>query len=538
MSGSIAALSAFNESGTQGTAVVENIDPKAEGDTLSVIYNRNDTTRQLITGTSLVEVTELGVPHPSGLNNQLGTYVVNSDVDVIGELYLTMDIEKEFKVSESSMNDAKGQPGQQGDVAGIINNLPSFLGFEDFLVLGSDYTFTPFIKRIEICVGTQVFQKITPADINTWAQIRGIQAAEMISFLSPKISGRTRPPTATFGADFLERKDDVQVASWKIGFHIPTLMDTILPNFSNFTDQKNNGYIMAAAPHQDMNIKIYFGDGVLNKNISMAAEPDNQGPLSLERKTFSITSASLTMKHTTLSNHERLLIRDNPFSKRVSFLQTVESQPYVHALGNPSYAPGWVAGAGAPFEPIAPIMPPLTIDVNCDSFNIFASGLYIQRSNIPFVESSSNDEAGQILNYGDRPTSTVELLLNGNSFTREIDIETLIYCKTQNIATSPAVQQGYGGVAGSSGVYGFYLPLANTVYGSGVPMNRFDNITVRIRYQFPFGLFANTFTYPGAGAVPWYTSWQPKPIEFKYAVTCVGETSILYNGGASSITRF
>lgn len=535
MSGSIAALSAFNASGTQGTAVVESTD-KEQGDVLSVLYNKNDTTRQLITGTSLVEVTELGVPHPEGLNNQLATYVVNTDVDVVGELYVTLDIEKEFKISETSMINANQT--SIGDLSAITESMPGFLGEQDYLLLGSDYTFTPFIERIEICIGTQVFQKITPADINAWSHIHGTGLSwGSLAFSPVKVSGITRPPTGGLGT-FLERKDDIQIASWKIGFHIPTLMDTILPNFSNFTDQKNNGYIMAAAPHQEINIKIYFGDGILNKNDSMARTPDNQdigiGVGALIPTKVKIRSASLTMKNTTLSNHERLLIRDNPFSKRVSFLQTVESQPYVHALGNPYYNPG--VHLITPVQPIPAIMPPLTIDVNCDSFNIFASGLYIQRSNIPFI-----DYAGKsVLNYQGRdPVATVELLLNGNSFTREIDIETLIYCETQNIGHTPYNNNPATFAAESSGIYGFYLPLANTVYGSGVPMNRFDNITVRIRYQFPFEIFANTFVHPGQlGLAPWFVKWRPESIRFRYAVTCVGETSVLYNGGAASITRF
>lgn len=522
MSGSIAALSAFNASGTQGSAVVENID-KDKGDVLSVIYNKNDTTRQLITGTSLVEVTEMGVPHPEGLNNKLSTYVVNSDVDVVGELYLTLDVEKEFKIPKTVI-DAAAAAASSGAIEDAI---PLYLGREDFLSFGSDYTYTPFIKRIEICVGTQVFQKITPADINTSSRLNGVDAAAVLSYVTSKISGRTRGQNVADEDTFKDRANDVHIASWKIGFQIPTIMDTILPKFSNFTDQKNNGYVMAAAPHQDMNIKIYFGDGVVNKNDSMSRIPKQRRVDRLVPTTLTIRAASLTMKHTTLSNTERVLIRENPFSKRVSFLQTVESDPYIYATGNPSYnitRPG-TANIVAP---IPPILPPLTIDINCDTFNTFASGLYIQRSNIPFIEIST----GQ-LNYSSaNPVATVELLLNGNSFTREIDIETLIYCQTQNIETSEL--STFFTTFANGGLYGFYLPLANNIYGSGVPMNRFDNITVRIRYQFPDELFADTFIFEDN----WQKTWKPESISFRYAVTCVGETSLLYDGGASSITRF
>lgn len=519
MSGSIAALSAFNESGTQGTAVVENTD-KEQGDVLSVIYNKNDTTRQLITGTSLVDVAELGAPHPEGLNNVMATYVVNTDVDVVGELYLTLDIQKQFNVP--AINEAT-------DTA--FDAIPGTLGQEDAQAFSTDYAVGPFIKRIELCVGTQVFQKITPADINAWSQLNGVDQGQLIALTTAKISGVTRQVT-TNPTEFLERRNDVHTASWRIGFHIPTIMDTVLPNFSNFTDQKNNGYIMAAAPHQEINIKIYFGDGVVNKTDNLIRRLYEETNARLEPTTLTIRSASLTMKHTTLSNDERLLIRDNPFSKRVSFLQTVESNSYDIKMGNPNF----YDFVGGKFNPILPIIPPVTIDINCDSFNTFATGLYIQRSNLAFMDSVFSRK---LLNYRSaNPTGTVELLLNGSSFTREIDIQTLISCSTQNVPNSSTTNSSYTQLATAYGTHGFYLPLSNNIYGSGVPMNRFDNITVRIRFDFPFEPFGYTFNWHPAFLANYLAFWEPLVTSFRYAVTCIGETSILYSGGASSITRF
>ena len=55
MSGAVAAHAAYNGSGTQGLAVTNKIQDE-ESDVTSVFWNKNDTTRQLLHGSTILEV--------------------------------------------------------------------------------------------------------------------------------------------------------------------------------------------------------------------------------------------------------------------------------------------------------------------------------------------------------------------------------------------------------------------------------------------------------------------------------------------------
>ena len=59
MSGAVAAHAAYNGSGTQGLAVTNKIHDD-DGDVMSVFWNKNDTTRQLLYGSAFVEVQSSG----------------------------------------------------------------------------------------------------------------------------------------------------------------------------------------------------------------------------------------------------------------------------------------------------------------------------------------------------------------------------------------------------------------------------------------------------------------------------------------------
>ena len=54
MSGAVAAHAAYNGSGTQGLAVTNKIHDD-DGDVMSVFWNKNDTTRQLLFGSAIVD---------------------------------------------------------------------------------------------------------------------------------------------------------------------------------------------------------------------------------------------------------------------------------------------------------------------------------------------------------------------------------------------------------------------------------------------------------------------------------------------------
>ena len=86
MSGAVAAHAAYNGSGTQGLAVTNKIQGN-DGDVMSVFWNKNDTTRQLLYGSAFVEIPSSG----SASTNLAGSsrlFTVNNDIDCLGDLYL------------------------------------------------------------------------------------------------------------------------------------------------------------------------------------------------------------------------------------------------------------------------------------------------------------------------------------------------------------------------------------------------------------------------------------------------------------------
>ena len=84
MSGAVAAHAAYNGSGTQGLAVTNKITGN-EGDVMSVFWNKNDTTRQLLHGSAIIEIPISGNGNSASLSS---IFQVNNDIDAIGDLYL------------------------------------------------------------------------------------------------------------------------------------------------------------------------------------------------------------------------------------------------------------------------------------------------------------------------------------------------------------------------------------------------------------------------------------------------------------------
>ena len=90
MSGAVAAHAAYNGSGTQGLAVTNKIQDE-DSDVMSVFWNKNDTTRQLLHGSTILEVPASG---NSGNIDYGGSrmFTVNNDIDNVGELYVNLSV--------------------------------------------------------------------------------------------------------------------------------------------------------------------------------------------------------------------------------------------------------------------------------------------------------------------------------------------------------------------------------------------------------------------------------------------------------------
>ena len=131
MSGAEAAHAAYNGSGTQGLAVTNKIDDD-DGDVMSVFWNKNDTTRQLLFGSAFVEVPTSGGSGTSSIGTDNSViFDVNNDIDCLGDMVLNV---KYTNTSTSNVALTKQK------LAKIVN-------------------------RIEIQVGTQIWQTFENADL-------------------------------------------------------------------------------------------------------------------------------------------------------------------------------------------------------------------------------------------------------------------------------------------------------------------------------------------------------------------------------------
>lgn len=102
--GPYAAISSYDKSGTQALAVTDRIDDT--GDLMSVFWNKNDTTKQIIHGHSIEEI-------PSSISTKEvswgGTQVfeVSEDVDALGNIYLSLVVD--LDVPEIPLNNGPPQ---------------------------------------------------------------------------------------------------------------------------------------------------------------------------------------------------------------------------------------------------------------------------------------------------------------------------------------------------------------------------------------------------------------------------------------------
>ena len=226
MSGAVAAHAAYNGTGTQGLAVTNKINDT--GDVMSVFWNKNDTTRQLLHGSNFVEVPPQGTS--GGSTRNIVSFDINNDVDCIGDLIL--EVTAVFSTGISGTR----QPFADGD--------------KDLLA---------GISRIEYIVGTQIWQTMENDDIlalyhsemsegnfsNVTFQLRGHYSgvdSDNVRF-TPEVSIATSTPGEVFVANIPLRM----------------LTKTLSSELELFSEQTEDGYLMAAAPNQQVRINVSTG---------------------------------------------------------------------------------------------------------------------------------------------------------------------------------------------------------------------------------------------------------------------------------------
>ena len=488
MSGGVAAHAAFNGSGTQGLAVTNKVDTE-EGDVMSVFWNANDTTRQLLHGSSIVEVPSSGAQTLAFGGSRL--FTINSDIDCLGDLYL--ELGATFPTYTRDHNKVSSLD---------LRYRPHIL--------------QSLIERVEVIVGTQVWQTIESEDL------RVLNATE----LTPDVFEESGIQTSVSPSITPDPAANPQVAgsgkgrAWIV---IPSLTKTLGPALNRFTGHSIDGYPMAAAPHQSFKIRVHFreafseeltsmplptvtggaggsgmvefstneryiyGVGDASHGNTVVANLQNGAVLFTNRTGAAITRCNLYAKQIIMCNEEREHMRGMPFGlpKRLKMSQNA----------NTTQVTGRV------------------VTVDLDHFSLFASHLLITGF------CGFSNLTGKYVRL-----ASAELKLNASSYSGVLPGHLLESATADSIGifSNKLVQCGGDHTPLSVEDYGigtYVFPLASTAYsGSSVPLNRFDSIRLRLV------LSDAPNTHDSAS--------------YFINVTCCGETTSLFKGGTVSLAMY
>ena len=449
MSGAVAAHAAYNGSGTQGLAVTNKIQDQ-EGDVMSVFWNKNDTTRQLLHGAAFIDIPTSGNGGTTSYGgNQI--FTVNNDIDAIGDMYLHISA-----TSAATFH-------LKGSLAAII-------------------------KRVEFHVGTQIWHTLEKEDI------QAINMSEM--------------PEGVFGAyhrstyGSYDKNGAKNKAAWGIKtplangasgvIKIPTISRQVGPTMSKFTNVVENAYLVAAAPHQTVKVKVYLeNQDYVKRNVFTAAANGGTSistPPTLELKLFG--------KHIIMCNEEREQMKSMPqgLPKRIKMSQNV-----THVVDNHSTE---------------------AFTVDLDHFSLYASHLLIT-----VIGGKSASATGADTTSNSLTLDEVELKLNSSSYSGTLKGSLLTASASDMLGLYQNTQPYYDTAENPTGQYRTYVfPLASQAFsGSAVPFNRFDNIRLTMTLSTDKQIDKTTDTARVANRV---------------VVTCVGETTALYKGGAASLAMY
>jgi hypothetical protein len=460
MSGAVAAHAAYNGSGTQGLAVTNKIQDQ-EGDVMSVFWNKNDTTRQLLHGAAFIDIPTSGNGGTTSYGgNQI--FTVNNDIDAIGEMYLQISAAKSD---------------------------------EDFYLHGS---LGAIIKRIEFHVGTQIWHTLEKEDI---------QALNMSEMPEGVFGAYHRSTYGSYYKDGSKNKTAwgylTPIPAAKEGvsgvIRIPTISRQVGPTMSKFTNVVENAYLVAAAPHQTVKVKVYLENPTyVKKNVFRSDDAFGTTPL----LSLPVLELKLYGKHVIMCNEEREQMKAmaQGLPKRIKMSQNV-----THVLDS---------------------HPSQSFTVDLDHFSLYASHLLI--TVIAGVQGDVNNggNAQSVSSYG-LTVDEVELKLNSSSYSGTLKGALLtapvadmlgLYQNTQPFFTASNTEN-------PTGTYRTYVfPLASQAFsGSAVPLNRFDNIRLTMSISSDRDPADTAQDYLKASRV---------------VVTCVGETTALYKGGAASLAMY
>ena len=495
------ALAAFNGSGTQGTAAICKMHTPDDGDVQSAFWNRNDTTRFLLFGSSIQEIPTSGGQSVGFGGNQI--FTVNNDLDCLGDIYAQIELSLNG-YTLATTTDKK------------VNNMTPIANLQP-------WGMARFISRIEFMVGTQIWQTM--------------EANDLINVLNTELSESSYHNTAfqlngnylQTGPKTLEDPNrGVYLDPILASVRLPLLTKTLQPPLSKFTDMTEDGYLMAAAPHQQVKIRLsYTHDSTDVFKPFTSPGGAWSGPSGAPTKDSFTWSVKLYAKQQIMCQAERQQLKNMPLGlpKRIKMTQNAQAQV--------TMTKNTTASA-----------------IDLDHFSLYASYLVVSISDlsgtiIGFDSSGSSasttdwsgvktsdvnlsanvekalgiwGQSSASAGYGAKATIgsvlDAELLLNSTSVSGVLPGQFLTASAAESLGLySNLFNQGRQHAVPDSGF--FIFPLASHAYdASAVPLNRFDNIRLRIK--------------PSAG------TGQTCAV----TVTCVGETTALYKGGAASLAMY
>jgi hypothetical protein len=557
MSGAVAAHAAYNGAGTQGLAVTNKLNDA--GDVTSVFWNKNDTTRQLLHGSSYIEVVSSG---SSGRTNTFGStriFTVNNDIDLLSDLYLDIN----FSVDISAGSPSAAPAGT------VAERLRLF-----------DYEMVPtfayqIIDRVEFMVGTQIWHTLTGEDIKVLnytsrTPSANIEHAHSLSSQRYHLGthdagvGQVVDPSFAVGLPVVGStlSDTVRTVVW-----IPALCSNMVNSIRSFSNAKEHGYLMAAAPQQSVKIRLIFKSNSdlarINSNFPIPTTSAAITPV-VQDTSFNTGFSGVTDSSGGTVTASGLAFYGDANNESVSTLR--ERYPfksvYLDFSRNTNVATSGTASAvtlrtsissvrmfakqimlckeerdqirnipnGIPYrikmsQSVRATLPTTgtEVTVDLDSFSLYASHLLIN------IDMSRNCIVRDM-----------ELKLNSSSFSGTIPNSMLINNMSDHLGihTPPSIVASHvsfgdrwhymDGCEEQGEHFGenptLVFPLASTAFsGSAVPLNRFDSIRLIIRFT---GTPAAYGSYSFTGKTSGIT------------VTCVGETTVLYKGGAATLAMY
>ena len=457
MSGAMAPHAGYNGTGTQGLAVTNRInDPAETSDLVSVFWNQDKTTKQLLHGVAIMEL-------PSSATNQVPgssiTFTLNSDADAIGEIYATVKLTA------------------GGD-----------------LVIKKEHALQHLISKIEFQSGTTVWETIEAADIialNTTELDEGAY-----NKYSRSVTGYDNSNGST--RNFADVVSVPNINTHYFSFRLPLFnrkVSPLMPNYSNITEK----CFLTVGSGSTCKIKIFTNTlSMLNneKFLEVDSNAMNSGQYDMR----------LYAKHYVMCNEERNKIREMPngLSQRIKLTQNVTK--IVDILGS------------ATDDTTTNI-----IDLDCDTFSLFASHLIIQifdDSVLPSLKAGAED-AQTDANTAATTLFTAELKLNSTSFSGLVPGSLL--CGPSHNTLGLYCNSFYHQNSVNARTFTYVFPLGSQAFsGSSVPLNRFDSIRLALRCVIPKRAAGD------GGALKLR----------KISVTCVGESTTTYKNNTASISMY